>query len=75
MEAEGATETEQTAATELRNYLRRICGEWFEIVPEGAFEGGRPAIYVAQPPSPTSTACSRNVWRARSSSSSGLTMP
>ena len=46
VEAEGATETERTAATELRNHLRRICGEWFEIVAEESFEGGRPAIYV-----------------------------
>ncbi|NPV46815.1 MAG: DUF4838 domain-containing protein [Armatimonadetes bacterium] len=46
VEAEGATETERTAATELRNALRRICGEWFEIVPEGSFTGERPAIYV-----------------------------
>jgi hypothetical protein len=46
VEAEGATETEQTAATELRDYLRRICDEWFEIASEGAFSAGRPAIYV-----------------------------
>ncbi len=46
VEAAGATGTEQTAATELRNYLRRICGEWFEIEPEEGMAGDRPAIYV-----------------------------
>lgn len=46
VEADGATEAEQTAATELRHYLRRICVEWFQVVPEGSFQGGRPAIYV-----------------------------
>jgi len=46
VEAEGATETERTAATELRDYLRRVCGRWFEIVAEGSFAAGRPAIYV-----------------------------
>ena len=42
--ATGATETEQTAATELRSYLGRVCGERFEIVPEASL--GRPAVYV-----------------------------
>jgi len=46
VEADGGTETERTAATELRSYLRRICGEWFEIEPEGTFAGDRPAVYV-----------------------------
>lgn len=46
VEAAEATDAEQTAATELRQYLSRICGEWFAIVGEGSFEGGRPAIYV-----------------------------
>ncbi len=46
VEADSAPEPERTAATELRNYLRRICGEWFEVVAEGALDGRRPAIYV-----------------------------
>lgn len=46
VEAGNATETERTAATELRNALRRICGEWFEIAPEDSLRGSRPAIYV-----------------------------
>ncbi|NSW58236.1 MAG: DUF4838 domain-containing protein [Armatimonadetes bacterium] len=46
VEATGATESEQTAATELRNYFRRICGEWFEIEPEERRVDDRPAIYV-----------------------------
>lgn len=46
VEADGSTEVEKAATTELRNYLRLICGEWFEIEPESTFTGNRPAIYV-----------------------------
>ena len=40
------TETEQAVAQELCNYLRQICGEWFEIQPEANYDGNGPAIYV-----------------------------
>ncbi len=46
VEPDSATEAERTAATELRNYLCRICGEWFEILTERSYNGKRPAVWV-----------------------------